>query len=205
MKKQHLISIAFILHFTISFGQTVEDVKNLGLTDSQLRTSFENRQILLTSNHTKKTKKIKEGAFAVVKMRGDTTRMELVLEAFLSDTIIVSSLTPQLTGKEIKLEFTEFKLLPMKDIESIDYSVRHLKGTYWASFLMTLTGLEMAVLPVIMPLIIGNTDEVYSQPQFPFIVVGGVVLYICGKRLQKSLTPKEYKLGTDWNYRIVKK
>jgi hypothetical protein len=205
MKKQYLFYLVLFLNITLSFGQTIQDVKSLGLSDSQLRTSFEKRQIILTNNSTKKTKKIKEGAYAVIKMRGDTTKMELILEAFLSDTIIVSSLTPQLTGKEIKLGFTEFKLLPINDIESIEYSVRHIKGTYWASFLMTLTGLEMAVLPVIMPLILGNTDKVYSQPQFPFMVVGGVVLYFCGRRLQKTLTPKEYELGIDWSYRVVKK
>jgi hypothetical protein len=205
MKKPYLLSLLFILSSILSHAQTFEDIKQLGLTDSQLRTSFEKRQILLTNNSTGKMKKIKEGAYAVIKMKGDTAKMEIILAAFLSDTIIVASLTPQLTDKEIKLEFTDFKLLPIKDVESIEYSVRHIKGTYWASFLMTLTGLEMAILPVIMPLIIGNSDEIYSQPQFPFIVIGGVILYICGKKLQKSLTPKEYKLGTDWNYSVVKK
>jgi|GEM_PF-7085270 len=205
MKKQYLFSVVLILHFIFTYGQTIEDIKNLGLTDSQLRTSFEKRQIILTNNSTKKTKKIKEGAYAVIKMRDDTTRIELILEAFLSDTIIASSLTPQLAGKEIKLGFAEFKLLPINDIESIQYSVRHIKATYWASFLLTLTGLEMAVLPVIMPVILGNTEEVYSQPQFPFIVLGGVVLYICGRRLQKTLTPMEYRIGTDWSYRVLKK
>lgn len=206
MKKQYLFFVIFILNFIFSYGQTIDDIKSLGLSDSQLKTSFEKRQIILTNIFSsKKTKKIKEGAYAVIKMRGDTTKMELILEAFLSDTIIASSLTPQLRGKEIKLGFTEFKLLPINDIESIEYSVRNIKGTYWASFLMTLTGLEMAVLPVIMPVILGNTEEVYSQPQFPFIVAGGVVLYICGRRLQKTLTPKEYKIGTDWSYRVVKK
>jgi hypothetical protein len=205
MKKQYIFVAIILFGFILSNAQTIEDVKKLELTDSQLRTSFEKRQILLVNNSTGKKKKIKEGAFAIIKMKGDTAKMELILEAFLSDTIIVSSLIPQLIGKEIKLGFTEFRLLPIKDIESIEYSVRHIKGTYWVSFLMTLTGLEMAVLPVIMPLIIGNSDKVYSRPQFPFIVVGGVVLYICGKILQKALNPKEYKIGTDWDYRVVKK
>lgn len=205
MKKKYLLPIVFVLNFSFSFGQTIEDVKKLGLTDSQLRTIFEKQEILLTRNSTKKTKKIKEGTFAKIKMKEDTTEMQVVLEAFLTDTIIASSFKPQLTGKEIKLGFTEFKLLPIKNIESIEYSVRHIKGTSTASFLMTLTGLEMAVLPVIMPLIIGNSDKVYSEPQFPFIVVGGVILYVCGKSLQKKLHPKIYKIGTDWEYRVVKK
>lgn len=205
MRKQYPFALFFILSSILSYGQTIDDVKELGLSNSQLRTSFEKRQIILTNNESKKTRKIKEGAYARIRMRGDTTEVALILEAFLSDTIIASLLTPQLTGKEIELNFTEFKLLPINDIESIEYSVRHIKGTYWASFLMTLTGLDMAILPVIMPVIIGNTEEVYSQPQFPFIVVGGVVLYICGRRLQKKLTPREYKIGTDWSYRVVKK
>lgn len=205
MKKQCLFSWMFILNFVFSYGQTIHDVKNLGLTDSQLRTSFEKRQIILTNHSSKKTKKIKEGAYAVIKMRGDTTKNELILEAFLTDTIIVSRLTPQLIDKQIQLGFTEFKLLPIHDIESIEYSVRHGKGSSWASFLMTLTGLEMALLPVIMPVIIGNTDKVYSQTQFPFIVGAGVGLYIYGRSLQKKLIPIEYKIGTEWSYRVVKK
>lgn len=204
MKKQYLFSVVFILHFIFTYGQTIEDIKNLGLTDSQLRTSFEKRQIILTNNSTKKTKKIKEGAFATIKMKDDTTRMQVVLEAFLSDTIIVSSLTPQLQDKEIKLGFTEFKLLPLNDIESIEYSVRHRGTTYWTAFVAIIVGAEFVILPIIMPPITGET-ELYSQPQFPIMVISGVVIYILGRKLMKSLTPKEYVLGADWSYRVVKK
>jgi len=137
MTKQYLLSIIFISGFIVSSAQTIEDIKKLGLTDAQLRTSFEKRQIVLTNN-SKKTKKIKEGAFARIKMRDDTTKMQVVLEAFLTDTIIVSSLTPKLIGKEIKLGFTEFKLLPLNNIESIEYSVRHRGGTYWTAFVLSL-------------------------------------------------------------------
>ena len=204
MKKQYLFSVVFILHFIFTYGQTIEDIKNLGLTDSQLRTSFEKRQIILTNNSTKKTKKVKEGAFATIKMKGDTTRMQVVLEAFLSDTIIVSSLTPQLQDNEIKLGFTEFKLLPLNDIESIEYSVRHRGATYWTAFVAIIVGAEFVILPIIMPPITGET-ELYSQPQFPIMVISGVVIFILGRKLMKSLTPKEYVLGADWSYRVVKK
>lgn len=203
MKKQYLLSIIFISSFILSNAQTIEDIKKLGLTDAQLRTSFEKRQIVLTNN-SKKTKKIKEGAFATIKMKGDTTRMQVVLEAFLSDTIIVSSLTPQLTGKEIKLGFTEFKLLPLNDIESIEYSVRHRGATYWTAFVAIIVGAEFVILPIIMPVITGET-ELYSQPQFPITVISGVVIFVLGRKIMKSLTPKEYVLGTDWSYRVVKK
>lgn len=204
MKKQYLFILFFSLNFILSFGQTIEDIKNLGLTDSQLRTSFEKRQILLTNNSKKKNKKIKEGAFAIIKMNGDTTKMQVVLEAFLTDTIIVSSLTPQLTGKEIKLGFTEFKLLPLNDIESIEYSVRHRGVTYWTAFVAIIVGAEFVILPIIMPAITGET-ELYSQPQFPITVISGVIIFVLGRNLMKSLTPKEYTLGTDWSYRVVKK
>lgn len=205
MTKQFLFTAFYLLTCILSHGQTIEDIRELGLTDSQLQSSFEERTIQLTNYSTGKRRKIKEGAFATIKMKGDTTKMEIILEAFLSDTIIVSLLAPRLTGKEIRLGFAEFKLLPLSDIESIEYSVRHVRGTYWASFLITLIGLEMAVLPVVMPLIIGNADEIYKQAQFPFIVVGGVILYIYGKKLQKKLTPKEYNLVNDWSYRVLKK
>lgn len=204
MKKQYLFILFFTLNFFLSSGQTIEDIKNLGLTDSQLRTSFEKRQILLTNNSKKKTKKIKEGAFATIKMKGDTTKMQVILEAFLTDTIIVSSLTPQLTGKEIKLGFTEFKLLPLTDIESIEYSVRHRGVTYWTAFVAIIVGAEFVILPIIMPPITGET-ELYSQPQFPIMVISGAVIFILGRKLMKSLTPKEYVLATDWSYRVVKK
>lgn len=130
--------------------------------------------------------------------------MQVVLEAFLSDTIIVSSLTPQLQDNEIKLGFTEFKLLPLNDIESIEYSVRHRGATYWTAFVAIIVGVEFVILPIIMPPITGET-ELYSQPQFPIMVISGVVIYILGRKLMKSLTPKEYVLGTDWSYRVVKK
>jgi hypothetical protein len=204
MKKQHLFILFFSLNLILSFGQTIEDVKNLGLTDSQLGTSFEKRQILLTNNSKKKTKKIKEGAFATIKMKGDTTKMQVVLEAFLTDTIIVSSLTPQLTGKEVKLGFTEFRLLPLSDIESIEYSVRQRGVTYWTAFVAIIAGAEFVILPIIMPPLTRET-ELYSQPQFPIMVISGVVICILGRKLMKSLTPKEYVLGTDWSYRVVKK
>ena len=205
MKRKYLFIVILLFNFLPLYGQTIEDITKLGLTDSQLRSSFEKRLMLLTNTSTGKSKKIKEGGFATIKMKGDTAKMELILEAFLSDTIIASSLTPQLTGKEIKLGFSEFKLLPIQDIESIEYSVRHINRTYWTGFLMTLVGLEFAVLPVVMPLILGNAEETYSRPQFPYIVAGGVILYICGWRLQKSLVPKEYKLGTEWSYRVMEK
>ena len=204
MKKQYLFILVFTLNFILSFGQTIEDIKNLGLTDSQLRNSFEKRQILLTSNSKKKTKKIKEGAFATIKMKGDTTKMQVVLEAFLTDTIIVSSLTPQLTNKEIKLSFTKFKLLPLSDIESIEYSVRHRGVTFWTAFTLVIVGAEFVILPII-PFIDGIADEEYAKLTFPIMVISGVVLYIAGKKLLKSLRPKEYLLGTDWNFRVVKK
>ena len=61
MKKQYLFSAIFILNFIFSYGQTIDDIKSLGLSDSQLRTSFEKRQIILTNNYlSKKAKKIKE-------------------------------------------------------------------------------------------------------------------------------------------------
>jgi hypothetical protein len=203
--RQYLLTTVFLFHLSLACGQAIDDVKKLGLTDSQIRMSFEKRQILLTNNLTGKRKRVKEGAFATIKMKGDTTKMVTTIEAVLTDTIIVSSLAPRLVGREIKLGFTGFKLLPIKDIEWIVYSVRHVKVTFWVSFIMTLGGLEMAVLPVIMPLLIGNSDEIYSEPQFPFIVIGGAALFICGRKLQKTLRPKEYKFGTDWNYRVVKK
>ncbi|PZR16855.1 MAG: hypothetical protein DI539_17515 [Flavobacterium psychrophilum] len=203
MKKQYLLSIIFISSFILSNAQTIEDIKKLGLTDAQLRTSFEKRQIVLTNN-SKRTKKIKEGAFATIKMKDDTTKMQVVLEAFLSDTIIVSSLTPQLAGKEIKLGFTEFKLLPLNDIESIEYSVRHRGVTYWTAFVAIIVGAEFVILPIIMPAITGET-ELYSQPQFPITVISGVIIFVLGRKVMKSLTLKEYALGTDWSYRVVKK
>ena len=204
MKKQYLFFVVFILHFGSTYAQTIEDIRNLGLTDPQLRPSFERRQIILTNNSIKKTKKVKEGAFATIKMKGDTARMQVVLEAFLSDTIIVSSLTPQLQDNEIKLGFGQLKVLPLNDIESIEYGVRHIGATYWTGFVAFIAGAEFVILPIIMPPITGET-ELYSQPQFPIMVISGVVIYILGRKLMKSLTPKEYVLGTDWSYRVVKK
>ncbi|MCR6639875.1 MAG: hypothetical protein NVV82_13070 [Sporocytophaga sp.] len=205
MKKQYLVILLFIINFIPAFGQTIEDVKNLGLTDSQLNTCFEKRQIILTSNSKKKTKKIKEGTFATIKMKSDTAKMQVVLEAFLTDTIIVSSLAPQLTDKEIKLGFYGFTLLPLNDIESIEYSsVRHRGATFWTAFVSIIVGAELVILPIIMPPITGKT-ELYSQPQFPIMVISGVVIYIIGRKLMKSLIPKEYVLGSDWSYSVVKK
>lgn len=204
MKKHHLVALFVFLNFNLSFGQTIEDIKKLGLTDSQLRTSFEKRQIRLTAKSGKKTKKIKEGAFATVKMKGDTSMMPVVLEAFLADTIIVSSLLPQLNNKEIKLSFTEFKLLPLSDIESIQYSVRHRGITFWTGFVLYIVGAELVILPTIMPLILGNADEIYSQPSFPYEIGAGVILFFIGVKMLKSTKPKMYNLS-DWNYSVVKK
>jgi hypothetical protein len=202
--KYYLFTLLFGINSVLSFGQTIEDIKNLGLTDSQLRTSFEKRQILLTDNSKEKTKKIKEGAFATIKLKGDSTKMEVVLEAFLTDTIIVSSWTPELTGKRIKLVFTEFKLLPLTDIEWIEYSVRHRGGTFWSAFILVIAGAEFVILPVI-PFIDGSADDDYAKVTFPIMVVSGVVMSIAGIKLMKSLRPKAYILGTDWSYRVVKK
>ena len=55
-----------------------------------------------------------------------------------------------------------------------------------------------------MPVITGETT-LYSQPQFPITVISGVVIFVLGRKLIKSLIPKKYVLGTDWNYRVVKK
>lgn len=201
MNTHYLFSSIFFICSFVSYSQTIEDIKKLGITDSQLRISVEKRQIRLSDNSGRKHRKIKEGTFAVIKMKGDTTRMNVFLEAFLTDTIIVASWSPHPTDSESW--FNELKLLPLKDIESIERGVS--PGKYWAGYLMTLTGLVMAVSPVIMPLIIGNADEVYSKPQFPFMVIGGVVLYIYGRKLGKRLNLREYKLGTDWSYRVEKK
>lgn len=205
MKKHYIFSLAFTLILILSFGQTIEEVKKLGLTDSQLRVSFEKRQILLTKNSSTKTKKIKEGAFARIKIKGDSAKSEVILEAFLTDTIIVSSLKPQLMGKQIRLEFTEFRLIPIKGIESIEYSVRHRSLTYWTGFVTYIVGFELIFLPTIMPLILGNADEIYSQPSFPYTVASGVVIFFVGRKILKSLKPKEYNLLTDYDYRVVKK
>lgn len=67
---------------------------------------------------------------------------------------------------------------------------------------MTLVGLEMTALPVIMPLIIGNSEEVSSHPQFPFMVSG----WSCALSLRKEVTKDlDMKSGTDWKYRVVKR
>ncbi len=203
--KQLRFCLVFLLLPNLSFGQTREEVEKLGLTKTQLRTSLEKREIRLTDKLTRKKKKIKEGAFAVIRLKGDTAKLELILEAFLSDTIVVSSLSPKLVGKEIQLEFKEFRLIQLKDIATLEYSVRYPNGTYWTGFMMALIGLEAAVLPVVIPLITGETDEVYSQPQFPYFVVGGVVLYFLGRKVLKTLAPIEYNLETDWNFIVEKK
>lgn len=205
MRKTFLLSAVFVLSVIRANAQTIEDVNKLGLTSAQMAASLEKRQIVLKSFSGKKKKKIKEGAFASIKLKGDTARMKVILEAFLSDTVIVSVLSSKVINEEITMGFDEFRLVRIQDIEIIEYSVRHINGTYWASFLMTITGFSAAVLPVVMPVIIGNTEEVYSRSQFPFVVAGGVVLFVWGWKLKKSLTPKEYKLGTDWNYKVVTK
>jgi hypothetical protein len=205
--KPWLPALVFIAGLTISYGQPVTAIESLGLTDSQLTTVFEKRHLLLTSHSggKKKKKKVKEGGFAILKMAGDTTEMEVFMEAFLTDTVIVSVWAPQLKGEEIELQFAGLRLIPLKEIGTIEYNVRHEGGVFWSSFVMVITGLNFAVLPVLMPLILGTTEEVYTQPQFPYIVVGGVILFFTGMKLQRMLNPVVYNLGTDWRYEVVKK
>ena len=205
MKKGWFLLILSAFCLMQANAQTVEDVEKLGLTRAQMAAALEKKQIILTSHSGRKKKKIKEGAFASIRLKGDTAKINLILSEFLSDTIIVSTVSPKVVNEEITMGFNEFKLLRIQDIEMIEYSVRNINGTYWTSFIMTITGLTCAVVPVVTPLIIGNTEEVYSQPQFPFIVGGGVVLFVWGWKLTKSLIPKEYKIGTDWNYKVVTK
>jgi len=200
-----LLPLVFMAGLTATYGQTHPDLDSLGLTEAQMEAAFEKRLLLLSNKVSGKKKKIKEGGFAVIKLVGDTTELEVFMEAFLSDTIIVSTWAPQLEGNEIALQFAGFRLLPIKSIETIEYNVRHEGAVFWSSFVMTIAGLNFAVLPVIMPLILGNTEEAYSQPQFPYLVVGGAILFVVGLKLQKTLNPKVYNIGTDWNYHIVKK
>jgi hypothetical protein len=204
MTIQYSLLLLILMHSTFSFGQTKEDIDQLGLSDSQLHVSFEQRQIQLTNKNTGKRKKIKEGAFATIKLLGDTTALEVILEAFLKDSIIVSSLKPKLVDNQIQLIFTEFRLIPIDKIDVLQYSVRHKNGTYWGGFLMTLTGMEAVILPLIMPLILGNVDEMYSKPQFPYIVIGGAIIYVVGRKMQKSLKSKDYDFS-EWNYEVIKK
>lgn len=204
MKKKCLFFLLFNIGFILSYAQTFEDIKQLGLTNSQLITSLEKRQIVLTNNKNAKTKKIKEGAIATVKLRGDTAKISVVMEAFLSDTIIVSLLKPQLTKKEINLEFAGFSLISIDDIESIGYSVRKRQLTYWTGFATFIVGFELALLPTIMPLIIGNADEIHSRPGFPITVGSGVILFFVGLKMIKSIKFREFNLD-EWSYRVVKK
>lgn len=51
----------------------------------------------------------------------------------------------------------------------------------------------------------GIFKESYSDPSFPYFVGGGVVLYVLGRQLYKSLKPKEYNLNGEWNYQVIKK
>jgi hypothetical protein len=198
--------IGLLVCFVLAgYGQTIEDLTKLGLTDAQLRMSLEKRLLLLTSEGSKKKKKLKKGGFARIKLKNDTTIIEGILEAFLNDSMIVSSYAPKLDNQEIIFGFSEYQAIAFKDVEVISYSIRHRGGGSWGSFLLTLVGMEMVLLPVIMPVLIGNTEEVYSQTQFPFMIAGGVVMYYFGRRLHKSLILKDYYLGTEWDYEVVKK
>jgi len=204
--KKHIFFLLFLLgNFLLSPGQTKEDVQKLGLTNEQLITSFEKRRMILTNNSTGKRKIIKERSYAKIKMKGNPIKFDVIMEAFLTDTIIVSTLVPQLQTNQINLKFQEFKLLPLKDIELIEYTIRHRKVTFWAGFVCVISGVNTAVLTVIMPLILGNAGEIYSQPRFPITVASGVIIYFVGRKLLKSLTPKDYNLESEWNYRIEKK
>ena len=202
--KQLLLSLIFISGLAVSYGQPHATLESLGLTDSQLQTAYEKGHLLLSSNSSRKKKKIKEGGFAIITLTGDTTKIDVILEAFLADTIIVSTWAHNAEGNDSTLHVSELKLVPIKSIETIEYNVRHESGVFWTSFIMVITGFNFAVLPVVMPLIVGTTEEVYSQPQFPFIVVGGAVLFVGGIKLQRMLNPKVYNLRTDWSYEVRK-
>jgi hypothetical protein len=128
---------------------------------------------------------------------------EVILEAFLTDSIIISVFTPQIENKEVKLNFSEFQVLPIDEIELITYSIKHRGRAFWSGFILIITGADFAILPVVMPLLIGNSEEMYSKPSFPYTIASGVVLYIIGRQLLKSLRPREYNLIEDWQYKVI--
>jgi hypothetical protein len=70
---------------------------------------------------------------------------------------------------------------------------------------MTLAGLEFSIITLAMPLIFGDASEIYSQPQVSITIAGGLILYFCGRKLQKRLIPREYNLTTEWGYSVIKK
>jgi hypothetical protein len=201
--KRLVLFMLILLAAAATYAQTVEDIQRLGLTETQLRVSFEKRHMVLKHVSTRKKKKIKEGAFAIIQLRSDTAMLSVMLEAFLSDTVIVSILTPRLhEGREIKLDFTAFKAIPIKDIAMIRYSVRDIRATQWTGRLIALVGAEMILIPVLIPAL--DDEASYSEPEVPFMIASGIVLYVIGRRIEKKLIPKEYHLGQDWNWSVVK-
>ncbi len=180
------------------------DFNKLNLSRVQLRSVYEDQMLILTNKMTGKQKAIKEETVAFIRFKNDTNKKEIALNAFFDDSVIISLYEPTLINKEIKLDFSEYKLIPLKQVESISYSIKHRRRAYWGGFILTLTGFEFVFLPVVMPLFLGNAKEIYSKPFFPYMVGGGVASLILGRKLLNSLKFKDYNLNTDWEYRVVK-
>jgi hypothetical protein len=202
--KTNLLLLLFI-YSVPCFAQTRDDIQKLGLTQSQERVSFEKRELILTNAVTGKTKHVKEQAFARITVQGDTTRMDVILEAFLQDSVIVSILKPKVADKKLRLEFHSFRVIPLQSISTIEYSIKHAKRAAAGVFILTLAGIEATVFPLVVPPLTDNTEEAYSQPHFPFLIVGGVAMFVGGRLLHKSLIPKEYRLSSEWQYSVISK
>jgi hypothetical protein len=203
MKRLYILGVSLFCLLSINLkAQTVEDFQKLALTDQQQAMIAEKRMLLLTNQITGKKKRIKEGGYALIQLKHDTTRREAVIEAVLVDTIVVSYLKHKAGDKKAGLIFDEFKSIPMQSIESITYSVRHYKRNFYAGEFLMITGADLVVIPLVVGVGIMGT-KIFEEPLLPVFVAGGAIVFLIGKKMLKSLQPKDYDLAREWQYAIV--
>lgn len=199
------IFVTLLISSSFTHGQTRSDFDKLNLSKTQLQAVYEKHFLFLTNKITGKQKLIKEESNAFIRLMNDTNKKDIGLNAFLNGSVIVSFYEPTLVNNEIKLNFSEYKLIPLDQIKTISYSIKHRGRTFWGSFILTITGFEMVFLPIVAPIINGNTKEIYSKPFFPIMIGSGIITYVVGRKLYKSLKFKDYNLRTDWEYQVLKK
>lgn len=153
-----LITLFFSLFiFSFSYSQKkytpeyiAEELKKAGITYEKSMDLAIKKELILRESNKKKKVRIKEGSQIFYKTNEDSAYNEVILEAILDDTLLVSTYSPELIENEIEVQFAGFKLIPISQIDVLSFSVNHRKGTYWAGFIIYIIGVELVLLTTIM-------------------------------------------------------